>query len=315
MFSPDLGSEPSRPSATQEGAELPVEQGRKRNGDFGPRPHKAGVAVDRASLDFFSTVAVLLTEHGRGEFLEELDSVTRDLFGEPVADAPRRGKKARLPFRASPAQDNKPGAPIEPIFALTLPPILSIDGIVLKDPVRQYSARKRVLHGAIEPFEHKRLAGFRFKAESPSGRGRRDPSASPPCPRRRHPSSPGDGGFGVAFPVEHDALRRFAARRHAPVKRLVGMRRAFAGEEVERRDAHGFEAGRRPAVAPDGGGVALLRLGRAWSFMRSSGRRGLLGSDNRHWVDCRKLGSGFEKSRLPLVSGDAPRHDRRGAKR
>jgi hypothetical protein len=96
--------------------------------------------------------------------LEERDGIARDLFGEPVADAPRRGKKARLPFRASPAQDNKPGAPIEPTFALTLPPILSIDAYVLKNPLRHYSARKRVLHGTIEPFEHKRLTGFRFPA-------------------------------------------------------------------------------------------------------------------------------------------------------
>ncbi|MFG1210947.1 DEAD/DEAH box helicase family protein [Xanthobacter flavus] len=98
--------------------------------------------------------------------MEERDSVARDLFGEPVADAPRRGKKARLPFRASATHANKPDAPIEPAFALAFPPMLSIEGSVLKNPLRQYSARKRELHGTIEQFEHKRFTGFRFKAES-----------------------------------------------------------------------------------------------------------------------------------------------------
>ncbi|MFG1316886.1 hypothetical protein, partial [Xanthobacter autotrophicus] len=98
--------------------------------------------------------------------MEERDSVARDLFGEPVADAPRRGKKARLPFRASATHTNKPDAPIEPAFALVFPPMLSIEGSVLKNPLRQYSARKRELHGTIEQFEHRRITGFRFKAES-----------------------------------------------------------------------------------------------------------------------------------------------------
>ena len=98
--------------------------------------------------------------------MEERDSIARDLFGEPVADAPRRGKKARLPFRVSASQDNKADAQLGPAFTLTFPPLLSIDGSVLKNPLRQYSARKRVLHGTIESFEHKRLTGFRFKAES-----------------------------------------------------------------------------------------------------------------------------------------------------
>jgi superfamily II DNA or RNA helicase len=98
--------------------------------------------------------------------LEKRDSVARDLFGEPVADGPHRGKKARLPFRASATMANKSDTRIEPVFALTFPPILAIDGSVLKNPLRQFSAPKRVLHGAIEPFEHKRLTGFRFKAET-----------------------------------------------------------------------------------------------------------------------------------------------------
>lgn len=98
--------------------------------------------------------------------MEDRDNVARDLFGEPVADKPQRGKKARPPYRAALSQDNKASRPLEPSVVLTVPAMLSIDGSVLKSTLRQYSARRRVLQGTFEPFAHKRLQGFRFKAES-----------------------------------------------------------------------------------------------------------------------------------------------------
>lgn len=96
--------------------------------------------------------------------MKELDIVARDLFGEPVTEPTRRDGRKRLPYRSSPDPVTPPPEPDPRKFRLSIPPFVSIDGSIDRNPLRQYAWKGRVLEGTLEPFSVKRLSGFRFRS-------------------------------------------------------------------------------------------------------------------------------------------------------
>ncbi|MER9421669.1 DEAD/DEAH box helicase family protein [Mesorhizobium sp. M0317] len=99
--------------------------------------------------------------------MEEHDNIARDLFGEPVpVSAPRRRKKAGIPYRSSASTAEATNDPGSPEVRLQFPAVFSIDGSVAKNPIRQFAKRTGKYAGTLEPVTFKRLAGFRFRLMS-----------------------------------------------------------------------------------------------------------------------------------------------------